>query len=124
MVCVIASMGLFGCAALPLQVTLSEAARACLSQNRGFTDAWGCVQARYAAAEPAKTDARLRAFFRLGDSLAMQVASGKLTETSARARLAAELPGERKTIVDGVSQLVRSLRTAVPDPAHGHAGRP
>ena len=120
-----ASTCLFGCAALPMHATLPEAARACLSQNRGFTDAWGCIQAHYAADEPAKTDLRLRTFLRLGDSLAMQVASGKLSEANARTRLAAELPDERKTIVDGVSQLVRSLRVSVPKLHHADgAGGP
>ena len=109
-----ASAWLFGCTVQLQQPLLAEVTRACLAHNRGFTDAWGCIQARYAAAEPDRAEPRLKMFLRLGDSLAMQVAARTLSEASARARLAANLPGERTTIVDGVSQLVRSLTIARP----------
>ena len=63
-----------------------------MTENIRFIDAWGCVQGRYAVGQISEVDPRIKAFLKLGDDLARQVDTKKLTDEQARTRLAAGLP--------------------------------
>ncbi len=84
---------LAGCATTPPgEDPLASSVRVCLSENARFPDAWGCIQARYAVGQISGEEPRLKAFLKLGDDLAQQVAAGKLSNSKARERLSAGLP--------------------------------
>ena len=107
---------LCGCADLPHDgdSPMTAAVRSCMSENKRFTDAWGCVQARYAGIEADGADARSTQVLKSGDDLASQVAAGHLTEAEARRRLLAQLSADSRG-TGGVSLWPTSLAgTATP----------
>ena len=89
----IAATLLSNCAAIPGdEDPVVSAERVCMAGNSHFIDAWGCIQARHASGQMSEADPRIRAFLKLGDDLASQVAAKKLTDAEAKQRLTAAMP--------------------------------
>ena len=85
---------LSGCAELTPhgEDAIAGSLRACMTENVRFSDAWGCIQGRYAIGQLNDADPRLKPFLKLGDDLARQVETKKLSDAQARTQLAAGLP--------------------------------
>ena len=82
--------GLSACTTLePEGYPLSRTVSDCLKHRPLFVDVWGCVQTRYASGQMGDPDKRVAAFLKLGDDLAGQVSSRKVTDADAKRRLAA-----------------------------------
>ena len=81
---------LSGCATLqeaPHEDVLATVTRACLAQNKQFTDAWGCVQSKDLLDQTGPDPDRRKRFMKIGDDLASQAAAKKLTSAEAKRRL-------------------------------------
>lgn len=90
-----AAVSLSACAGLaPHEDRLAGSVRACLAENVGFLDGWGCIQARYTVGQISEADPGIKGFLKLGDDLAQRVAAKKLTDAKARQLLSAGLPSE------------------------------
>ena len=74
--------------------SIGSALRVCTAEYVRFSDAWGCVQARYVVGQINEADPRLKAFLKLGDELARQAEDKKLSDREANKLLTAGLPGE------------------------------